>query len=91
MTPHPLKGQLAARVFAGLAVALGALTAYLLMPRSHAEELGGGTRVLVGVAGGELAVSATTSTVCVLVVGTAVFGGAWCRRAQAHERAEAGR
>jgi hypothetical protein len=47
-----------ARAVAG--VLLGAVTAYLLLERSHAEEVGGGSRVLAEIVRGERPLSPLT-------------------------------
>ena len=60
MTPHPLSRPLPARLRTVCAAVLAVVTAYLVLDRSHAEEVGGGARVLAEVVRGERPLSTPT-------------------------------
>jgi hypothetical protein len=73
----------------GLLGALGAMTAYLVLERSHAEEIGGGSRVFAEVVRGERPLAAPTwLALAAVAVALAVAGR---NRAEAPVRAHRGR
>ncbi len=75
MTPHPRVRLLPARLRVLLALLLGAVTAYLLLDRSHAEEVGGGARVLAEIVRGERPLSPLTWLVFASVPLVVLIGG----------------
>ena len=73
---RPSSARLSVRLRALAGVVLGLMTAYLVLERSHAEELGGGARVLAEIVRGERPLSPLTWLAFAgLAVALAVAGG----------------
>jgi hypothetical protein len=89
VTPHPLAYVLLARLRVLAALALAAVTAYLLLDRNHAEELGGGSRVLAEIVRGERPLSTPTWLALAGLLAVLAVGGR--RRAKVPVRVHRGR
>ena len=88
MTPHPLRRPLPSPLRGLVAAVLAVATAYLVLDRSHAEELGGGARVLAEIVRGERPLSTPTWLALAALAGVMATGGR--RRAQAPAAAARG-
>jgi hypothetical protein len=89
VTPHPFVLSLLARLRVLAALALAAATAYILLDRNHAEEVGGGSRVLAEIVRGERPLSTPTWLALVGLFAVLAVGGR--RRARVPVRVSRGR